>query len=519
MLIFLCWRYTLAYKPHAAPAPMMFGYDPFFKLSEDHLVRLIELVVESEIDTSCSKVSAGQPAHNPRLLIKVLLYGYATGVRSSRQLEILCNENLGYLFLTRGVTPSYRTICSFRAEQIELLRRVWKSLFKVADEMGLPRIGKITVDSSKFRADASTESVIKKEHFPAIYAEFAKIIEEARAVDEREDAEFTGQTQLGIKIDDNEHTRDIVRRVIGQSKDKPDNKKPRGRVTNKMLAILENSLQVIENAQKENLQHLCLTDPDARMMPDGCEKRIRECHNFEVAVDNGLIVAGQSTQIGPDNGRLEILVEAAKENEPNGITHVDADSGYYSGDAVGRLMEQGLDLCIPDSNTACDLHRDNPIGTSRGDYQNKVEMVYEAETDSYTCPEGNRLVFSQNRKSKGQIVKLYKAERVCKGCPLASICLQSDKTRYRTIQVGEHREILIANRKRFEDPEHVERYRGRANSVETVFAFIRRVLGYRRWSLRGKRGVAAEAELFKAGYQLRKIHSAQKKVKAQLKSI
>lgn len=504
----------MAYKPHLAPTPMMFGCDPFSDLPPEDLAYVVETVVEEAVDVSCSTLGPGQPAFDPRLLSKILIYGYATGARSSREIAYFCRVHLGYMLSTRGATPTYRTICSFRVHNQELLKSIWVNMFKTAADTGLNRIGKITLDSSKFRADASIESVVKKEEFNAFIEELKEILEEARAVDEKENSLFPDETEP-VKEDKPYHIRDFVRDARRKIAGKKAKKKSSKVVTDTMLPRFQGSLELLENAQKENLKHISLTDPDARMMPDGCEKRILECHNFEVAVDNGLIVAGQSTQIGPDNGRLEILVEAAKENEPNGITHVDADSGYYSGDAVGRLMEQGLDICIPDSNTACDLHRDNPIGTSRGDYQDKIEMVYDAETDSYTCPEGNRLVFSQNRKSSGQIVKMYKAERVCKGCPLAAVCLQSDKTRYRTMQVGAHREILIANRKRFEDPEHVERYRGRANSVETVFAYIRRVLGYRRWSLRGKLGVAAEAELIKAAYQIRKIHTAQKKVKAQ----
>ena len=62
----------------------------------------------------------GQPPFDPRLPLKVLVYGYATGQRSSRQLERLCAESLPYLFLTRGDTPSYQTLCTVRVEQTEL---------------------------------------------------------------------------------------------------------------------------------------------------------------------------------------------------------------------------------------------------------------------------------------------------------------------------------------------------------------------------------------------------------------
>src|SRR6476661_1084374 len=96
----------------------------------------------------------GQPAFDPRLCANVLVYGYATGQRSSRQLERLCDESLPYLFLTRGDTPSYRTLCEARLQQAERLEAVWVGLFQVAAAAGLPRVGQIVVDSTKLRADA-----------------------------------------------------------------------------------------------------------------------------------------------------------------------------------------------------------------------------------------------------------------------------------------------------------------------------------------------------------------------------
>src|SRR5689334_3938299 len=97
-----------------------------------------------------------------------------------------------------------------------------------------------------------------------------------------------------------------------------------------MLRRVAVGLQALAAAEAEGRKHLCLTDPDARMMFGGRERSTAECYSFEVAVDNGLLVVGQSSQESHDNTRLEPLVEAAGKHEPGGVTAVDADSGYYT---------------------------------------------------------------------------------------------------------------------------------------------------------------------------------------------
>src|SRR5439155_996456 len=79
------------------------------------------------------------------------------------------------------------------------------------------------------------------------------------------------------------------------------------------------------------------------------------------------------------------------EDEPNGGVAVDGDSGYYGGDAVGELLEEGVDVCVPDSNTAGDLHRRRPVGTTRARGREGVEFVYDEASDTYHCSEGNVL--------------------------------------------------------------------------------------------------------------------------------
>lgn len=526
----------MPYRTYAPPAPRLIGYDPYYDLAPAHLARLIERSVEEALGVPSRPSGPGQPPYDPRLCLKVLVYGYATGIRSSRQLERMCGENLAFLLLTRGDTASYRTLCTARLELKEEFEQVWVGLFASAERAGIKRMGRITVDSTRVRANASAESVVKAQEIARIRQELAAILAEAEAVDAREDAEGAAvETDLGVEIS-TEQIRDILRQVRHQmqkekqaagseapvpaqkaaKKKAPQKKEPDGqlglslsrRLGKRMRRRIEAGLQALDAAEAAGLKHVSLTDPDARMMHEGCQKRIRECHSYEVATDAGLLVAGQTTQVGADNSRLQPLVAAAGANEPDGVTAVTADSGYYSGEGVAGLEKAGVDTCIPDSLTACDLHRGDPVGTMRSKGRGSVPFVYDAEQDVYVCPQNNVLGFSQRRRQGGQEVLVYKAERECVGCPLANVCLIQKRARRRMLKVGVDHAVLEAARLRFNDPAHRERYRHRADQVETIFGFLRGVLGYTQWMVRGAHKVACEASLFNLAYQLRKLHAA-----------
>ena len=506
----------MSYRDYAPPAPLLFGYDPERDLPEDHLARLVERVVEESVRPGLLPARRGQPPFDPRLCAKVLLYGYATGVRSSRQLERLCTESLPYLYLTRGDTPSYRTLCSFRVHRSETLESVWTGLFAVAQEVGIERLGRIVVDGSKIKADASPDSVVSAREFDAVLSQLRAILKQAKEADDRDDEGPPGTNRLGKQVD-GAQMRDILRRVRSRARkpdtdaDAPETSAKQSSdalpVTARMRQRVTQAVETLEAASQEELKHVNLTDPDARMMCEGRDKHIRDCHNFEVAVDNGLLVVAQTSNSAHDAHRLEPLVEAAEKTEPAGIVAIDADAGYYTGDTVASLIKRNIDVCIPNSNTACDLHRAQPIGTTRRKITGTVSFTYDETTNSYHCPQGNELVFSQRRQDGAQQVNVYRARRACTGCPLAEQCGNKKNRVYRRLNLGVDHELLDAHLDRFRDPEHVARYHRRGPAVETVFGFLRAVLGFRRWMVRGSERVAAETRAIKTALQLRKIYS------------
>ena len=606
----------MSYRAHPAPTRMLFGYDPM-DLPPNHLARLVDNTVNEAIQHNATQPNIGQPAFDPRLCAKVLIYGYATGVRSSRQLERLCQDSLAFLLLTRGDKPSYRTLCNFRVNHSDLIKEVWDALFGVAKTIGLERLGRVVVDSSKFRADASPEAVIKEADYEMFANSIRLILKEAEETDAKEDRTPPG-TLLLDKAVQPDQMREIIRAIRKKKSEakklskakppaKPSNSEtsshnpeggdpvekeptpatqnaeakavleeaplkeaplkevPRAEVSleeaplkeappaeapknekdvpktdspskspapaepegmqmgfaieavlgPQMIPRLKAALKTLEAAKEQQLKHACLTDPDARMMGEGRDKSIKECHSYEVVVDKdaGLLVSAEVIT-EHDSARLEAAVESAQEREPFGVFSIDADSGYYKGEAISNLESQGIDTCVPDGMTAKKMR----CGELAPDYVapiNPTALRYDAELNAFVCAADKLLLPHQKKEQGGRELTVYRSKTPCTGCPLAELCFTNKPGKHRFVSraTDESNPVDVAL-SRFTEVEHQERYHDRGKAVETIFGFLRQILGFTRWSLRGHERVSAEAVLFTSAYQFRKVHCAWKRANA-----
>ena len=502
----------MSYREYPPAGPLLIGYDPECVLEKNHLARFVERIVEESLDVTPRRSQVGNSPFNPKLLVKVLLYGYSTGLRSSRQLEKQCDENLAYRYLTRGETPSYRTLCSARVSLRTEIELCWQGMFVVADELGIKRLGRLDLDSTKIKADVSKDSVVNRSDFEPSLRKLKEILAEAQSQDDQEASEgYAGQTVLSKSVGD-DHMREVLRRVrkiVHAEKEGTEPKPAKALVLGpKTLPRVEAAVDVLTEALSGERKHVSLTDPDAPMMGEGRHKKIMECHAFEVSVDNGLLVCAQTSQSAADNGRLLGLVEGAKGNEPDGITHVTADSGYFGSDNIVKLDNAGIDTCILDATTASELHKGVPVGSSRPETSSEIALAYDAGRNCYVCGQGNVLEYKRTEKPKGQTVAVYRAKSDCTDCPLKDRCMTHQVAKRRVLKVGVNHEQVKSLMARFRLPEHLKRYNDRNKNVETIFAFCRTILNFRHWMLRGKEKIAAEAALLASAYQLRKLHAA-----------
>jgi transposase len=479
----------MAFKPHPPANPSLIGYDPVQELPSDHLARFVDGVVDS-VEAPAERSPLGQSGYHPAMLAKLLLFAYSTGVFSSRRIAQNCSEHLAYLYLSRGQRPSYHVICDARIQHKDYLERIWLSLVANAVSEGMHALGRLAVDSTRIRANASGELVIGRDDYEKLQTRLQEMLSQAGDMDAMEDQESQAvPNRTGVDA-----SRICIRTVV-RSLGK---EAPQGEITKRGIQRIHECIEAVSGAKRDELKHVSLTDPDARMMPIGSRKAVSMGHALEAAVDSGVWVAGGSTNLASDSGRLVPLVDEARKHDPVQVSEVLADSGYFSAPDVIALQDAGAQVIVPDSTTAYQMRRGEEISPAPTVHFEPVEGI-----NAYRCSEGNILYRRDKPDKTGRVT--YRAHRECTGCPLATICLTDPNAKRRTLSIRMHAERITPYLREFNDPEMQHKYYARGPSVETVFAVLRRILGFTQWSVRGTEKIAAESELLKCAYQARKI--------------
>jgi transposase len=157
-------------------------------IDKDHIARLISHAVDTMDFASIENTysSDGQHAYHPRMLVKVLLYGYTSGTRSSRKLADKLHEDVVFMWISGRQTPDFRTISNFRNERLGDIKQLFEQVITICMELGMVRVGTVSVDGTSIRADANKNkmqyrTLLKKrqgkirEQIDAMFAEATKL--------------------------------------------------------------------------------------------------------------------------------------------------------------------------------------------------------------------------------------------------------------------------------------------------------------------------------------------------------
>src|SRR3990167_188777 len=160
-------------------------------VGDDHVARMISEIVDHQIDMAPILAAysgpRGYPPYDPRMLLKVLLLGYCCGIYSSRNLAEACKTHVAFMFLAARQQPDFRTIAAFRKRHLDVMDDLFDQVLSLCDIAGLIKLGHVSVDGSKFKANASKSKAMS-------YGRIAKeLLEKAEAVDAAED-ELYGDT-------------------------------------------------------------------------------------------------------------------------------------------------------------------------------------------------------------------------------------------------------------------------------------------------------------------------------------
>ena len=179
----------MALREYNPTQQVMFWLPPRDVLPEDHLCFVVDEIVE-QLDLSIfpdKTETVGAPAYHPRLLIKVLFYGYATGTFSSRGLMRAVRENIAYTYLTRQQFPDFRTISDFRKDNLPVIKDIFIQIVRVSREMGMVKLGRVAIDGTKLKANANKEKTYTEDELKKEIEEIDKALKEGIRIDEEED--------------------------------------------------------------------------------------------------------------------------------------------------------------------------------------------------------------------------------------------------------------------------------------------------------------------------------------------
>jgi transposase len=426
-------------------------------LPEGHLARFVVEIVE-QLDLRSLKASyagRGSQPYNPAMLLALLFYGYSTGVFSSRKLERSTYDSVAFRFIAANRHPDHDTIATFRKRFLKELSGLFVQILMIARQMNMLKLGSVSLDGSKIKANASKHKALSYEHAckleVQLKSEVAKLLKAAESADkadipdgmnvpeelQRREQRLSGIAAAKIEIERRAAERHVREQAVYDEKvaartKKADEtgKKPKGKQPKPPTA---------GPSAKDQVN---LTDEESRIMPvsgGGFE----QTYNAQAAVDteSKLIVAAHITQQSNDKLELEPTLKSltALPKQLGTVTELLADSGYFS--------ETNVNACVDEEITPY-------IAVDR---QSHNRSLWERFKEPPPLPDDADSVTTMKHRLKTKAGKAV--------------------------------------------------YALRKVTSEPVFGIIKAVMGFRGFMLRGKESVSGEWDLACMAYNIKRMHS------------
>src|SRR5450432_662921 len=326
------------YRAYLPEQDLLLPPNPRQWLAEDHLVYFVSEVVD-QLDLSAmhavyEKEKRGQPPYDPRLMTKLLVYGYCTGVYSSRRIQKRLREDIPFKVLAAGNEPDFRTISEFRKIHIEALENLFEQVLAMALECGAIHLGRVSLDGTKLKANASKHKAMSygrmHEKQQQLKEEVKQLLEQAEAADQEEDRQYG--SQRGDELPE-----ELRRRETRLTKIKEAKKVLQQRARDKAAAEGQSAQKV----RPEDKDQYNFTDPESRIMKgaDG----IVQGYNAQAAVEPTLLlIVGQAvTEASNDKQQLVPMVELIEQQSGQRPKAILADNGYCSAENLEHLESNG----------------------------------------------------------------------------------------------------------------------------------------------------------------------------------
>jgi len=337
-------------------------------LPEEHLARFIVDIVDrldlSEIRSSYSKQTLGQKAYEPAMMVSLIFYCLITGISSSRKMERATWESIPVRYITGNLHPDHDTIASFRNRMKDALDNIFLKILLIAQEMGFLKLGTVSLDGTKMKANASKHKALSYEHACKLEEQLKEELKQLTAQSEEE--ETANAKKSGLNIPEEISRRED--RLVGIERAKAEIVRREQERYAKEKAEYEAKMEERERKEKETGKktrgkapeapkeeisgkaQVNLTDEDSRIMPKG-KDTFEQSYNAQAGVDVGshLIVNEHVTQACNDKEELKPSLSELQglPEELGKVEKVLCDAGYYSEENLKAAEEAGMEPYIP----------------------------------------------------------------------------------------------------------------------------------------------------------------------------
>ena len=430
-------------------------------VGKDSYARLVDLFVDAlPLDqlgfANVNHEIQGRPPYHPSILLKLYMYGYRHGLRSSNKLQQACLVNVELWWLFKGLRPSARTICYFRKNNATAFKKAFQYFVLMLKDWKLIDGQTIAIDSFKIRAQNSLKNNFNQK----------KINRHIEYIDNKIN-EF--HTQLDQE--DNVDTRTEIESKIAYQKQKKENYEALGK-------------ELGDSGQTQ----ISKTDKDARAVVLH-RNIVNVGYNVQAGCDSKhkLFVNAQTGDVNDTHALADMAIEAKELLDLDKMKTL-TDKGYNTGAEIAKCEKNGITTySSPKEHSS----------QKNGLYSMNI-FEYNKINDTYTCPDGQTMNTNGTTYNKGNHkVKHYKT-KACKNCPVRGLCTTNKNGRF--IERGIYQETLENNENRVnQNPDY---YRLRQQITEHQFGTLKRQWGFTYTLMKEKQNVLSEAYLFFSVYNL-----------------
>jgi transposase len=482
-------------------------------IDENHSVRIVHQVIEHiDIDPLIEKFQGGgAPGYHPRLMLKVLIYGYLTNTYSSRKIEDALKQNIHFMWLSGMSYPDHNTINRFRSERLKgVLKQVFSQVVLLLVESGHISLKEAAyLDGTKIEANANRYTFVwgrtiktNREKIKRQLKELWKYAESV-AKEELENNEPDGFEQI-----DAEKVRATIDKIDKALSGKEVDKKKKQKL-NYARRNWPKNLDKYDDQEKQmgDRNSISKTDPDATFMrlkeDHMLNGQLKPAYNWQITTQDQFILGYTLHQTTTDTTTLPAHMESLEETLGQMPETLVADAGYGSEQNYEYLEGKKVEAFVKYNY----FHQEQ-TKKWKEDPHRIENLYYNEQLDCFYCPMGQLMSFVRESiqvtdNGHAQQKRHYQAQN-CNGCPMRGVCHKGKSNR--TIEVNPklmRHKVITRDRL---NSERGKKYRSqRPVDVEAVFGIIKNNHNFRRFMLRGLDKVEIEAGLLSLAHNLRKM--------------